>query len=292
MPFELNDPNALPGLAPPKHVHDSTTPKAASVADELNQMEAEKRFSSIAAGLRPGIQAELAEAQAEAEARIFKSAEASIIRNAANQFVDAWLEHDRAGQTISQMTDLSASGRENRRARLTEVRLAAIAEAVDRGPSQAGDALLALYPPARPGPIAQALIAESGLILQTAGYASGEGFLDRLYTSLTAARSTASTPEEQHRHDVLLDSGFFPVANRRAFKPESWAQVLMSSYHEAHDLVKSHLKIRQGGFLHDGAAEFVANARQEFTFINQSCLDNNGFDDVLRVAAPTLFPSA
>jgi len=290
MPYSLNDPTALPPMAEPRHVPDSLSPAEASVSDELNQTAAKARFAKIAAGIRPGIQVELRAAESEAEETVFNSAEAEAIRNSANQFRSAWLDFGESARKISRTTDLSASGRDAAMDRAAERRVAAIAKAVETGASRSGDALLAAYPPARPNPLPEALISEAGLVLQTAGFASAAGFLDDLYTALVAARSTASTPEEKHRQDALLARAYSPVATRRATKPESFAQILIGSYAEASDLVRDHLKIVNGGFLHDAAVSFVDAIRTEFTVINQMAIDNNGFDPVMRIAAPTLFP--
>ena len=141
------------------------------------------------------------------------------------------------------------------------MRIQAIAESIQRGPSEACDRLLQRYPPARHNPLSADLIAECNLILNAAGFQSGENCLDDALSSLVAARSSASTDQEKARQNALLARAYFPICHRRKTHPESFAKVLMGSYGLASDLIRDHLKITQGGFLHDAAVEYVSSVR-------------------------------
>jgi hypothetical protein len=278
MSYSLPDPTEIKIIEPgPPDV-----PPSGEVGEILAEMKAGSEAAAIQAEIdelrQPILQAAQEEEDQSREA-VEGTDEYRAISMSAQGLKAAWQEFSKREKATVNNPDLSLDGREKAIQRDAVERDARIQTIATLYLSDQADRLLARFPEVSlPGPSSEQS-GEAGLLFASFGITSP---VTHIWTEIGRLRRAAdrSTPNgEKVRANVIMHHAGLPTVQRRATNPEPFSRPLQRQFINLAELQESHLDTVLQKSRHDFAVEYVALARQNFTWLHNMARHHNGWDD-------------
>lgn len=283
MPYRIPNPDDAP---PPTEPSTPGPIIDAGVRELVEQGEVLPQLKTTLAELWPTISSSAAEEAEAAETAVMGQAEAGAIRGAGPAFRDAWLEYGTEDARAGQDPNLSARGRQERRARAAEARDQQVERIAEEVLGRGGDALLARFPAPALGQASPDVYAEAQTIFAAYPHLTPGQLAQDVVATLRRALDTTAPMEARFRANVLLRKAYLPLTQRRAERPERYALDFAVFNAELAEAIKLHLDTVTRAERHRVASEFVQAARDQFTFLVNSVAEAGGWDGVWAVGAP------
>jgi len=284
-PYKLPDHGALP--TPPERV-DLPIPDPASVETGLSDQEKIPTLTaSIEALTRPILDAREA-AKAAAQAAVESAPEYPIIRGVGPAVRTIFQESEPKLAAVGKDKNLSAKGRNDAEAKLTaalDAKLDHIGQVVV---SEQGDSLLRRFPEPSFRAAPTDVIAECGLYIDSYRIKAASTVLFDGIGFVRRAIDPATSPNEAFRLNLNLHHAVGPVIERMALAPPKYAVHLQSLYGELSALIRLHLESTLRVDEHAIAVDFVARAREAFSWLVYQA-KANGWDDFIFLPLAEVF---
>ena len=261
MPFELEDPNAFPGIA------ERATEVGHLTAEEReligSDVEERDKFNAELAELERATKLRAASAEAEAREHVDHDADVVTARGAGRVFHGALVGFAAEEKKVANDPRLSAAGRADRLAAAGKTRDAEIQAGAALLDGK-GDAVLRRYPDTPGLQPTAADSAEASVVLASFSIARPADFARRALAMLRMAIDSGVGTELRRRADTLLDIAFLPCLDRGALAPRPFESAWAGEYGRLAATTGLHLDIEHGTARHRRAVEVIRDAREAY----------------------------
>jgi hypothetical protein len=291
MPYQMNDPHAIRAIEPDGPTPPGLSPEEAEVARDADATTHDA-LAALIRELGPPIKVAADEKAADAVAQVRSTSQFSTLAGAGLSVRAAWRAFEDARAAAGRDGTLSAAGRDVAIEQAAEKRDATIAKIAENVMSDAGDALLRLFPGTPVPTLSADLAAHASFVVQSADVVLPETLLQQAADLLRIATDPDAGRDDRTRATRLLDAAYHPLLVRFAGSPPRHWTRWAGLARDLAALIGSHVDTTFGRPYHRVAVGAAARFRQDFGFITGMVRELGKWDDTILTGAESFRAAA